>query len=70
MREDDMQAVARVRPREIVEVLAVDAEGRPKRARVVDCATGEAGFADFQNGYRRGPGALSNYNPLDALKKD
>ena len=44
MREDDRQAVARVRPKEIVEVLAVDAEGRPKRSRVVDCATGEAGW--------------------------
>jgi hypothetical protein len=70
MRDDDRQAVARVRPKEIVEVLEVDAEGRPKRARVVDCSTDEAGFADYQNGYRQPAGAVHEYNPLDALKRD
>ena len=44
------------RPREIVQVLEVDGEGRPKRARVVDCTSGEAGYVDYADGYRQGPG--------------
>ena len=70
IREDGVPMLERVRPKEIVQVLEVDGDGRPKRARVVDCATGEAGFADYQNGYRQGPGVVSDYNPLDALKRD
>lgn len=70
VREDGVPVLERARPREIVQVLEVDGEGRPKRARVVDCASGEVGFADYRDGYRQGPGAVHEYNPLDALKRD
>ena len=69
MRDDDMQAVARARPKEIVHVLEVDAEGRPSRARVVDCATGTAGFVDYRDGYRQMPSVVSDWNPLDGLRR-
>ena len=70
VREDDIPVMERVRPREIVQPLEVDGEGRVSRARVVDCATGEAGIVDYRNGYRQGPGVVSDYNPVDALKRD
>jgi hypothetical protein len=45
------------RPREIVHVLEVDAEGRPKRARHIDCASGEAGIVEYAGGYQQEPGS-------------
>jgi hypothetical protein len=59
-----------VRPREIVQVLEVDREGRPKLSRNVDCSTSEASLVEYQGGYRQSPGAISHYDPLAALKRD
>lgn len=69
VREDAIPVVERVQVKEIVQVLEVDAQGRPKLARVVDCSTGQAGFVDYCDGYRQA-GALSDYNPLDVLRRD
>jgi hypothetical protein len=69
VREDGVPMLERARPKEIVHVLEVDGEGRPKRARVVDGATGEAGYVDYAGGYRQS-GVVSDWNPLDALKRD
>jgi hypothetical protein len=69
VREDDIPVVERVRVREIVQPLEVDREGRVLRARHVDCATGDAGIVDYRNGYRQGAGVVSDYNPLDALRR-
>ena len=57
------------RPKEIVQALEVDGEGRVSRARVIDCATGEAGYVDYAEGYRQS-GVVSDWNPLDASKRD
>jgi len=69
IRDDGVPVLERVRPREIVQPLEVDVNGRIARARVVDCATGEAGIVDYRNGYRQGPGVVSDYNPLDGLRR-
>ena len=62
IRDDGVPVLERVRPREIVQPLEVDVNGRIARARVVDRATGEAGIVD-------GPGVVSDYNPLDGLRR-
>jgi hypothetical protein len=58
------------RPTELIEVLEVDGEGRPALARRIDCETGERSIVEFDRGYRPAAGAVSDYNPLDALKRD
>jgi hypothetical protein len=65
---DEALLMERARPTEIIEVLEVDAGGRPKLMRRIDCATGEAGFVECQVGYRPPPGARHEYDPLAALK--
>ena len=69
VREDAVPVAERVQVKEIVQVLEVDAQGRPKLARHVDCSTGEAGFVDYRDGYRQAPGAMSDYNPMDGLRR-
>ena len=64
-----MPVVERVQVKEIVQVLEVDAQGRPKLARHVDCSTGEPGIVDYRDGYRQAPAALSDYNPMDGLQR-
>jgi hypothetical protein len=54
-------------PREIVHVLEVDGQARPKLSRNIDCATGDVSFVEYAVGYRPQAGAVSDYNPLDAL---
>jgi hypothetical protein len=66
---DETMVVERARPTEILEVLEVDREGRPARARRIDCATGDQSVVEFDSGYRLPPGAISNYDPFDALKR-
>ena len=59
------------RPREIVQVLEVDGQGRPKLAWVVDCGTGDAGIVEYRDGYRAPSGAVHEYDPLAGLvRKD
>ncbi len=69
VREDAIPVVERVRVREIVQVLEVDAQGRPKLARHIDCSTGEPGIVEYRDGYRQGPGVVSDYNPMDGLRR-
>jgi hypothetical protein len=62
--------VERARPTEIIQVLEVDEAGRPKLSRRVDCVTGEASLVEYRDGYRPGPGAQHEYDPMAALKRD
>ena len=66
---DDTIVVDRPRRTELLEVLEVDAEGRPSLVRRVDCATGEVGMLEFAGGYRQPAGAVSAYDPLAALRR-
>jgi hypothetical protein len=68
--EDETVVVDRPRRSEVLEVLEVDAEGRPARARRYDTLTGEWGMVDFNQGYRQPAGAVSNYDPLAQLRGD
>jgi hypothetical protein len=54
----------------LIEVLEVDREGRPALARRIDCETDERSIVEYENGYRPQAAAVSDYNPLDALKRD
>ncbi len=65
---DDTVIVDRPRMTEIIEVVAVDGQGRPSLARRIDCATGERSLLEFEQGYRQPPGAVSNYDPFAALR--
>jgi hypothetical protein len=69
-RAEEMALVERARPTEIIQVLEVDEAGRPKLSRRVDCSTGEASLVEYREGYRQGPGAHHEYDPLAALKRD
>jgi hypothetical protein len=69
-RVEEMALVERARPTEIIQVLEVDEAGRPKLSRRVDCATGQASLVEYREGYRQGPGAQHEYDPLAALKRD
>ncbi len=57
------------RPTEIIQVLEVDREGRPKLLRRTDCSTGEAGLVECREGYRLPPSAQHEYNPMDGLRR-
>jgi hypothetical protein len=61
---DDTVVVDRPRRTEVLEVLEVDAQGRPSRVARFECATGERSVLDFVEGYRQPPGAVSNYDPI------
>jgi hypothetical protein len=66
--EDETVVVDRPRRSEVLEVLEVDAQGRPSLARRFDCATGETSELEFVGGYRQPSGAVHVYDPLAALK--
>ena len=66
--EDETVVVDRPRRTEVLEVLEVDAQGRPSRVARFECATGERSVLDYVEGYRQAPGAISTYDPLAALK--
>ena len=66
--QDGTAVVERPRRTEAIEVLEVDGEGRPKLARRHDFATNEWTTVEFDQGYRRS-GVVSDYNPLDRLKR-
>ena len=65
---DGTTVVERARRTEVLEVIAVDNKGRPSLARRHDVATNEWTTVEFDQGYRRS-GVVSDYNPLDALKR-
>jgi hypothetical protein len=56
------------RPKEIVQPLEVDGDGRVSRARIVDCSTGEAGIVEYRDGYCVS-GVVSDWNPMDGLRR-
>ncbi len=68
--EDGTTVIDRPRRTELLEVLEVDRDGRPALARRYDSGTGEWSVVDFDGGYRRAPGAVSDYDPFAALKRD
>ena len=65
---EDQYVIERPRRSDAVEVLEVDAQGRVALARSQDPATGEYGTIEFEGGYRRPSGAVSNYDPFAGLK--
>jgi uncharacterized membrane protein len=52
------------------EVVEVNGEGQPKLARVRDRETNAVGVIEMVGGYRAPSGAVSAYDPMDALKRD
>jgi phenylpyruvate tautomerase PptA (4-oxalocrotonate tautomerase family) len=66
---DDTIVVERVKRSEVMEVLEVDAQGRPAAARRVDVATGDRSIVEFVEGYRPSSGAVHAYDPLAGLGK-
>ena len=65
---DNTTVIERPRQSDIVEVLEVDAQGRVAVARTCDAATNSYGVVEFNQGYRAQPGAVSDYNPISALR--
>lgn len=68
--DDNTVVVDRPRQTEVLEVLEVDSKGRPVRARKYDTLTGGWGIIEFNQGYRQPGGAVSDYDPLAALRRD
>jgi hypothetical protein len=66
---DETLVVERVRRSEVMEVLEVDAQGRPAAARRIDAETGERSIVEFVEGYRAPSGAVHQYDPMAALKR-
>jgi hypothetical protein len=66
--DDEVVVVDRPRRTEVLEVLEVDAAGRPSRVARFDCASGERTVLDYVAGYRPAGGAVHVYDPLAALK--
>jgi isopentenyl diphosphate isomerase/L-lactate dehydrogenase-like FMN-dependent dehydrogenase len=65
---DETVVVDRPRRTEMLEVVAVDGQGRPSRVARVDCATGERSLLDYVDGYRQ-PNTVNHiYDPLKALE--
>ena len=67
--QDETVVIERAKVTEIIEPLDVDGQACVARARRIDCATGDVSILEYRNGYRLPPGAVSDYNPLDALKR-
>jgi hypothetical protein len=68
--EDQTVVVDRPRRTEVLEVLEVDVDGRPARARRYDAVTNEWGFVEFSQGYRQLSGAVHSYDQLSALQRE
>jgi hypothetical protein len=66
---DEAAQWARRKQTEIIHPLEVDGQGRVSLARRIDCETGEQSLVEFEGGYRPQPGAVSDYNPLAALRR-
>jgi len=69
---NDEFMIERPRRTEIIDVLEVDAEGRPAVGRRHDLLTGEKGVVGMTNGYYGAgkSGAVHEYDPLSALRRD
>ena len=59
------------RPLEAFEVIEVDlVTGRPRLCRRTDLLTNGRGLVEFRDGYNAPGGAVHEYDPLAALRKD
>jgi hypothetical protein len=66
---DETVVIERAPVKEIVYPLDVDGQARVARARHIDCETGEVSILEYRDGYPQRGGAVSDYNPLDALRR-
>jgi hypothetical protein len=64
---DGTTIIDRPRRTEVIEVLEVDAQGRPSLARRIDCTTGDHSLVEFESGYRRS-GVQRDWNPIARLR--
>jgi hypothetical protein len=67
---DETVVLDRPRKVEVLEVLSVDALGRPSKVARFECATGERSVLDYVDGYRQPGHVVHVYDPLAALKGD
>lgn len=67
---DDTVVVERAKRREVMDVLEVDAQGRPAVARRIDVETGQPSIVQFVEGYRAPSGVIHQYDPLAGLRRD
>jgi hypothetical protein len=65
---DDTIVMERPRRTEAIQVLEVDAQGRPALGLRHDFTTNERHLVEFDQGYRR-TGVISDYSPLDGLRR-
>jgi hypothetical protein len=66
---DETIVVERARRSEVIDVLEVDAQGRPSVAWRTDLETGQRSIMQFAEGYRAPSGAVHQYDPMAALKR-
>jgi hypothetical protein len=64
---DDTVVVERARRSEVIDVLEVDAQGRPAVAWRVDAETGQRSIMQFAEGYRAPSAVVHAYEPLKGL---
>jgi hypothetical protein len=67
---DDTVVVERAKRSEVIEVLEVDAQGRPAIVRRVDVETGQSSIVQFVEGYRQPSAVVHAYDPLAGLRRD
>jgi hypothetical protein len=67
-RRFDEQGVAGDGP-VMMEVLEVDAQGRPRRAKVWERGSNALGVMELEGGYGVGAGAVHEYDPRSGLKR-
>ena len=66
---DDTVVVERAKRSEVIDVLEIDAQGRPSVAWRTDLETGERSIMQFAEGYRAPSGAAHQYDPHAALRR-
>ena len=64
---DDTVVVERAKRTEVLDVLEVDAQGRPSVAWRTDVETGQRSIMQFAEGYRAPSGAVHAYDPMKGL---
>ena len=64
---DDTVVVERAKQTEVLDVLEVDAQGRPSVAWRTDLVTGQRSIMQFAEGYRAPSGAVHAYDPMKGL---
>lgn len=67
---DETIVVERARRSEVMDVLEVDAQGRPAVVRRVDAETGQPSIMQFVEGYRAPSAVVHQYDPMAGLRRD